>query len=414
MFLPDDPDAELRRRADDPDYRHRDTARHAIRFRATGDVAHLLAVLDDPHPCVMVEILFAVAGANKPWLNRVPMPTEAICAMANEFGGRKARGERVMLVANALTAAEPASAVAAAQQILGPFILEMNTFPDPDLRKHLRPTRYRVWQYQGSVAIAAVPAPSSRAVELIQTIAHDTWPSPIAGYNYAAQLGELPLQDLLGLLAHAPTAPDTPRWNHLAKSTPTYWYRLMPPWVCLGILHHANDEPWATSTRRQVLVDLAFGVEDWVSDSALFALVTAAYRQPEVREEVRALVRARLDAAVAATRLVTIEKSLAQLILVTPRLHRRGSQTRDGSPRQGQRTGQEASMVAPTNVAAQRRQRVPAPTALAPSSSSIRLSQSYLGPVVAAASDGRPHPTRSDRVRIGTLNGTVSPPRAPA
>jgi hypothetical protein len=88
--------------------------------------------------------------------------------------------------------------------------------------------------------------------------------------------------------------------------------------VCLGILHHAVDEHWATSTRREVLVDLAFGVEDWVVDAALFALVTAAYREPVLRDEVRRLVRARLDAAVAADRLVTIEESLADLMLVTP------------------------------------------------------------------------------------------------
>jgi len=128
----------------------------------------------------------------------------------------------------------------------------------------------------------------------------------------------LPLQDLLGLLGHLPEPPDTPRWRHLATSTPTYWYRLMQPWVCLGILHHAGHEPWATSTRREVLVDLAFGVEDWVADAALFALVTAAYREPDLRPEVRHLVRARLDAAVAAKRLVTIEASLARLMLVTP------------------------------------------------------------------------------------------------
>ncbi|WP_406068522.1 hypothetical protein [Micromonospora sp. NBC_01638] len=91
----------------------------------------------------------------------------------------------------------------------------------------------------------------------------------------------------------------------------------MQPWVGLGILHHVKEEPGPTSTRRQVLVDLAFGVEDWVADAALFALVTAAYREPALREEVRQLVRARLDAA-AADRLVTIEESLAQLMLVTP------------------------------------------------------------------------------------------------
>jgi hypothetical protein len=88
--------------------------------------------------------------------------------------------------------------------------------------------------------------------------------------------------------------------------------------VCLGLLHHAADEPWSGSTRQAVLVDLAFGVEDWVSDAALFALVTAAFREPALRAEVHGLVRARLDAAMAARRLVTIEESLARLMLVTP------------------------------------------------------------------------------------------------
>jgi hypothetical protein len=67
-----------------------------------------------------------------------------------------------------------------------------------------------------------------------------------------------------------------------------------------------------------VLIDLAFGVEDWVSDAALFALLTAGYRERQLRPEVRGLVRARLDAAVAARRLVTIGESLARLMLITP------------------------------------------------------------------------------------------------
>jgi len=144
--------------------------------------------------------------------------------------------------------------------------------------------------------------------------------SPLAGYARARQLGQLPLDDLLGLLAHLPQPPDTPRWRHLATSTPTYWYRLMQPWVCLAILRHKEDEPWATSTRRHALTDLAMGVEDWVADAALFALVTAANRHPTIRTEVRGLVRARLDTAVAASknRMVTIEESLAHLMLITP------------------------------------------------------------------------------------------------
>ncbi|MCW3845148.1 hypothetical protein ONA70_34280 [Micromonospora yasonensis] len=313
-----DPDADLRQMADDSTFLHRDAARHAMRFRASGDVADLVAVLDDPHPCGMTDLVFAMAGAKRPWLNWVPMPSEAITNVANDIGGRRARGEQLEVTGLGLSAAEPASAITACRRVAGPMDIGIAEFPPPDIRTPVRPGRYAVWRYDGTEPVPAVPAPSADAVRLLQKVGGEPWQSPLSGYDKATPLGELPLGDLLGLLAHLPGPPDTPRWQHLATSTPTYWYRLMQPWVCLGILHHAGHEPWPTSIRREVLVDLAFGVEDWVADAALFALVTAAYREPELRAEVRQLVRARLDAAVAADRLVTIEESLAKLMLVTP------------------------------------------------------------------------------------------------
>ncbi|WP_432972760.1 hypothetical protein [Dactylosporangium sp. CA-233914] len=318
-MIPDDPDGELRRLAGDPKFPHRDAARHALRFRAKGDVADLVAVRDDPHPCGTTEIVFALAGSARPWLNWVPMPTEAICLAANQIAARRAQGDQVNVQRMTLTAAEPPSAQVAARRVIGPLDLHISAFPPPDIRVALRrPARSALWRYDGVHPVPAVPAPSAAAVATLHEVGGEAWPSMLSGYLQAAPLGKLRLDDLLGLLSHLPEPPATPRWAHLARSTPTYWYRLMQPWVCLGLLHHAPDEPWAASTRRQVLLDLAFGVEDWVSDAALFALVTLAFRVPAHRREVRDLVRARLDAAVAAPRQVTIEASLAQLMLVTP------------------------------------------------------------------------------------------------
>jgi hypothetical protein len=316
--LSHDADAELRRLANQSTFRHRDAAKRALSFRASGDVSDLLAVLDDPHPCGMIEVLFALAGSKRPWLNWVPMPSESVCRSANYLGGLKAQGQQVVVRTSAMSSWEPASAITASRRVLGPSDLQMLDTAGSDIRVPIRPGRYAVWRYDGIEPVPAVPAPSPRAVEILHAAGDEAWPSMLSGYLQAQPLGELPLDDLLGLLAHLPGPPDTPRWRHLATTTPTYWYRLMQPWVCLGILHHAADEPWPTSTRRQVLVDLAFGVEDWVSDAALFALVTVAYREPERRDEVRDLVRSRLDAAAAADRWVSIRASLAELMLVTP------------------------------------------------------------------------------------------------
>lgn len=313
-----DVDKELRELAGNPEFGHRGAARRALRFRDAGEAADLVAVLDDPHPCGMLEIIFAMAGAERPWLNWVPMPTEAITNIANYISSRRATGEVVGVSRVAMSAAEPPSAVVAARRVVGRIEMAIEAFPAPDIRVPLRRGDHPIWRYDGVDPVPAVPAPSAEAVRLLHEAAGEPWPSPLAGRLQAEPLGRLPLADLLGLLAHLPGPPDTERWRFLGESTPTYWYRLLQPWVCLGILRHREDEPWPTSTRRQVLVDLAFGAEDWACDAALFALVTAAYQEPAVRAEVRGLVRARLDAAAAADRLVTIEESLARLMLITP------------------------------------------------------------------------------------------------
>src|SRR5688572_21823822 len=123
-----DVDAELRRLIDDPEFVHRDAARHAARFRATGDVADLVAVHDDPHPCGMTEILFAMAGAQRPWLNWVPMPGEAICNIANEIGRGRAQGDELVLSGLGLSAAEPASAMTACRRVAGPVTVTVDGF----------------------------------------------------------------------------------------------------------------------------------------------------------------------------------------------------------------------------------------------------------------------------------------------
>jgi hypothetical protein len=121
-------DAELRQMAEDPRFAHRDAARHAIRFRVAGDVADLVAVLDDPHPCRMTDVVVALAGSRRTWLNWVPMPSEAITNVANEVGARRARGEELEVTGLGLSAAEPPSAMTACRRITGPVEIGVGGF----------------------------------------------------------------------------------------------------------------------------------------------------------------------------------------------------------------------------------------------------------------------------------------------
>jgi len=314
----EDPNARLQRMAGDRSFPHRDAAGRALRFRKGRELADLMAVIDDPHPCGTIELIVALAGAQSPWLNWVPMPTEAVANLANEVGRRRAAGEPMDLTRVGLSAAEPPSALTAFRLVVGAARFEIAEFPDPDIRLPLGRGRFAVWEYDGVDARPTVAVPSADAVTRLHAVANEPWASPLSGYLEAAPLGELSLDDLLGLLGHPPGPPTTPRWRQLAGTTPMYWYRLLQPWVCLGLLHHAPDEPWASSTRRRVLLDLSMGVEDWVVDSALFALVTSAYREPSQRDEARRLVSERFRAAMLARREVTILGSLAHLMRITP------------------------------------------------------------------------------------------------
>ncbi|MGW5672357.1 tetratricopeptide repeat protein, partial [Micromonospora sp. NPDC003776] len=200
--------------------------------------------------------------------------------------------------------------------------VEVAAVADPDPREPRRATTCQVWRYEGTTAAPTLPTPSTAAAERIRQLAHPAWPHPPAAYDAAVGLATLDLTDLLGLLVHPPEPPATALGRVLSGQDPSLWVRCVQVWACLGLLHHRTDEPWAGSTRRRVLVELVWGVEDWITEAALFALVTAAWVDPAVRPDVAEVVAERLAdvAAVARERPVPIATSLAYLSLATPDL----------------------------------------------------------------------------------------------
>ncbi|GIJ34272.1 tetratricopeptide repeat protein [Micromonospora sediminimaris] len=161
------------------------------------------------------------------------------------------------------------------------------------------------------------PPPSAEAARRLRELAHPAWPHPPAAYDAAVGLATLDLADLLGLLAHPPETPQTALGRVLSGQDPALWLRCVQVWTCLGLLHHRTDEPWADSTRRRVLVELARDVPE-VAEAALFALVTAAWVDPSVRRDVAELVAERLAAA--RRHQLPNAASLAHLALATPDL----------------------------------------------------------------------------------------------
>ncbi|MEU2663257.1 tetratricopeptide repeat protein [Micromonospora sp. NPDC007220] len=306
--------------ARDPSFECAVHTAHRLRHQRDGDVAHLVALADfvRDHPDDTHEHGdLAESCRSRPWLGQVTPATGPVVDALRQA----VTDERVGLGAVRLDQPPPPSALRAAATAAPGLRIEVAGVPDPDPREPRRATTRQLWRPDGTTVVPAVPAPSPEAAARLRQLAHPAWPHPPAAYDAAVGLATLELDDLLGLLAHPPEAPPTALGRVLGQD-PSLWVRCVQVWACLGLLHHRTDEPWAESTRRRVLLDLVWGVEDWVTEAALFALVTAAWVDPEVRADVARVVTERLAdvAAVARTRPTPIAPSLAHLALASPAL----------------------------------------------------------------------------------------------
>ncbi|MGA3524037.1 tetratricopeptide repeat protein [Melissospora conviva] len=291
-----------------------------LRYRRDGDVRHLIALADfqREHPDRTHEHTdLAECCRQSAWLGIVPAASESIIDVLRQLS---AATEPVTAGRLRLSELEVPSAMRTLATAAPGLELLVERISAPDLRLPRRPQGRLLWRYDGTTAQPALPAPSAAAAERLRHLAQPGWPHPPAAYDAAVSLATVEVDDLLGLLLHPPRPPETPLGRALAEHDPALWHRTVQVWACLGLLHHRTDEAWESSARRELLLGLVWGVEDWITEAALFALVTAAWVDPTVRDDVAEVVAERFrDAlAVARQRPSSITWSLARLAMITP------------------------------------------------------------------------------------------------
>jgi tetratricopeptide (TPR) repeat protein len=308
----------------DPAHPTAGPAVHGVRWARDRDVAHLVALADHvrAHPDHPYAESLLAGACDGVWLRHVPFPTEAVTKVLPLLLERGSAEDTDGMRFD-VSALEVPSAVRAVHLRYPRLEVTVRSVREPDMRVPLRPAKYTVWSYpSGATEARPVPGPPAPEVAAaVAGVAQVGWTHPAAAYDQAVLLAGCPLEDLLGVLVHPPAAPDaTEAGPAYSREHAALWLRVVQVWACLGIAHHQADEPWERSVRREVLVDLAFGPEDWVSDAALFALVATAWLVPDVRDDVAELVGHRFrDAMTAArTREVSVLSSLADLVLATP------------------------------------------------------------------------------------------------
>ncbi|MCU7820642.1 tetratricopeptide repeat protein [Kitasatospora sp. DSM 101779] len=308
--------------AADPDHPRAAPARHGLRHRIDGGTAHLLALADHhrEHPDhEYAPDLLAHLARQLPWLGMVPGTGETTVNVLHRLlespGTGRGGGPAI-----AVPRLEAPSAVTAVRLALPAADVAFREVPEPDPRVPLRPVATRVWSWRGTDPVPAVPPPSAAAAELVRDTAEVVWPSPPAAYDHAVRLAGLGPADLLGVLAHPPA----PRADELGRALlahqPELWVRAVQSFACLGLAHHRTDEAWEGSRRRELLLDLLHGAEDWTVEAAGFALVAVAWTLPETRADIaeRLVERLHHAAAAARSRDVAMLPSLCALVLACP------------------------------------------------------------------------------------------------
>ncbi|HZM77520.1 MAG TPA: hypothetical protein VFC19_17515 [Candidatus Limnocylindrales bacterium] len=246
-----------------------------------------------------------------PWLSHVPAPTESCIAILADSDVRT----RSMPCQMGISSMEVPSALATFRRWWPKSEIAMGDPGQPDPRQPLRPGIV-LWRFDGVQASPALDPPSTAgSAAIAAAFSGLPWEPPPLMYVATAPLADVAIEDLLASLVHPPRMP-AGRWDR----RPGLWERYLQAWCCLGLLHHRPEQPWSTSTRRKTLVELAYGVEDWITEAALYALVTAAWVDPACRSDVAAMVEERylMMRQSAETRPLTIGVSVAQLVYLTP------------------------------------------------------------------------------------------------
>jgi tetratricopeptide (TPR) repeat protein len=301
----------------DPTY---DCAVHTalrLRFLRDGDPRHLIALADfirTSPPSTHDHSDLADSCEDRDWLSLPAGATEACVNTLYQIPADHLTSG-TGLVNFYVDALEVPSAVGMLSRVFPGLTVEIGGPVPADMTASLRPGR-ALWRYDGLIASPALPPPSGSSAALLADVTASTWPHPVAAYNHALPLGVLPESELRALMVHPPAKP--PAWS--GDTFGVWWVRCAQVFACLGLLH--CEEAGQPVVRRAALAEIAWGVEDWTTEAALFALVAAAWVDPSCRAEVAATVGERFAAALRAShnRVVTILGSLASLVRITPEM----------------------------------------------------------------------------------------------
>jgi tetratricopeptide (TPR) repeat protein len=156
---------------------------------------------------------------------------------------------------------------------------EVAAIPEPDPRQPLDAVRYKLWDYEGTIAKPALPPPPERVSQAIAELAAGTFnrERSFARASYvAAEWGPAALPDILSVMVHPPKLP-------AGRDALEFIPRIQ-----LEAMHVAAqvDEGWHDSERRTALLSVLLGPMDWTTNAAIDVLCSLARSHPALAYDV--------------------------------------------------------------------------------------------------------------------------------
>ena len=145
--------------------------------------------------------------------------------------------------------------------------------PKPDPRWPIEPVKYTLWDYAGTDATPGLPIPSQDVANEVAKLACEPFENDLnwaSASRVAAKLGEGRIPELLATLVHPPPVPP--------GKTSLQWVPRVQQTVAKVIA--STSELWENTARRDALLAMLLGPQDWITKAAIHAMARIALDQP--------------------------------------------------------------------------------------------------------------------------------------
>ena len=158
----------------------------------------------------------------------------------------------------------------------GSIPMEVGQIQKPDPRVPKQRVKYVLWRYDGTDPSPALPPPPESIVDEISRLARqpyniDSWSRQAA--EIAARIGPAQLESVLAVMVH----PNTPPENEET------WVWIPHLQLAAALVAAHIDNGWKGSLRREALLSLVLGPDDWTTVAGMVAMTQVA-REPDNRD----------------------------------------------------------------------------------------------------------------------------------